>query len=156
MTQTWKTLTTCVICSNESFRSVPMNDKDLLVRLARDLLQGMLTTAHGDSFTVKPVPRRGTCIVERCARTIEAPCGGCREYYSCLRCVIAAELRVEEGRINAERDAELATLGLEDQDLDKFIDGFVESLCEAHMPFGAVLVEVWHVRRSFSASPTTS
>jgi hypothetical protein len=140
-----------MICTNEALRGLPMSDRSLLVRAARDLAQGMLTAAGS---TPNMAPRLGVCIVERCARMIEASCKGCREAI-CQRCSIAAELRGAETVINAERDAEIAALGIE-KTLDEIIDKIVEGLCGTHTPFGTVLVEEWYVRKIFTSPPAAS
>ena len=140
---------TCIVCTTEALRGVPMNDKDVLAYVARDLIQGMVSTMN-DKGSLKNFqrPRRGTCIVERCARAVEDLCGRCQKA-DCSRCVIAAELRAAEGRINADRDAELAELGIDDEDVEAVIDKMVENICADHAPFGSALASQWYSRRSF-------
>jgi len=138
----------CVVCANEAFRALPMRDNDVLARTAREFIQGMRATLGGDAGTtlmgaVKPSRRKGICMVERCARLVEAGCGNCRDT-GCQRCAIAAELRDAETRLNAERDAELISLGVDDQDLDEMIDKFVGNLCTDHRPFGHALIKEWY------------
>ncbi len=144
-------MSTCLVCSTEVLREMPMNDKDVLSRAASDLIQGMLLIDKDSFKNFKPPQRRGTCIVERCARTIEAACGGCRKS-ECQRCAVAAELRGAEDRINADRDAELAELGITGADREALIDEMVENLCTEHAAFGAVLAGQWYSRRSFLAA----
>lgn len=148
----------CIVCTTEAFRGMPMNDKDLLAQAAQEIIQGLVTGMasttlknNGMVENFQMPPRRGTCIVERCARAIEAPCEGCRKV-DCHRCAIAAELRSAEGRINAERDAEIADLGLDDEALEAFVDKLVESLCTDHAAFGSALAGQWYSRRSFLAA----
>lgn len=145
----------CMICATEGLKALPMHEKDLLVQVAREVLDGLVSTAQSAALkAIKPGPRRGVCIVERCALCVEAPCRGCREK-GCQRCVIAAELRAAEAHINAERDAELAARGFAEEDLDPLVDQFVENLCKEHVQFGSALVGEWYVRRrslSFSIS----
>lgn len=129
-----------------------MHENDVLVRVANEILSGMITTAQSATLKgIKPAPRRGVCIVERCARLVETACEACREQ-DCRRCAIAAELRAAEDRINAERDAELAALGLDDQDFDRLVDQFVDNLCAEHVAFGPVLAGEWYGRRSFAVA----
>lgn len=147
----------CVICANESFRALPMGDGDFLASTARHFIQGMRSTAGGDAGTVlmgavKPSRRKGVCMVERCALLVEVPCGGCREA-SCQRCAIAAELRDSEDRLNAERDAELIALGMDDQDLDDMVDKLVGNLCGDHRPFGRALIQEWYGQRDLTSAP---
>jgi hypothetical protein len=139
-------MSVCIVCSTEALRVMPMNDKEMLATCAREFIEGMIL-ARVDIKGLEP-PRRGTCIVERCARAVEEPCGRCRKA-ACQRCVIAAELRAAEGRINADRDAELAERGLADEDIEVFIDKMVSNVCTAHAPFGAALSGQWYSRRSF-------
>lgn len=136
-------LASCMLCS-DTFGVFDTRDKTVLGHLARDVLQGMLSTAQAVASNPSPLlgMRRGLCVVERCARAVEAPCGGCRET-ACQRCLIAAELRAAETRINAERDTELAQQ-ITDQDLDVLIDGLVKNLCEKHAAFGSVLFGEWY------------
>lgn len=116
----------------------------------------MVSTAQSTALKEIKIaaPRRGVCIVERCARSVEAPCGGCRSD-ACQRCLIAAELRAAEDHINAERDAELLELEVGDEDLDPLVDQFAKSLCAQHVPFGKVLVGEWYGRRSFSPAQSS-
>jgi hypothetical protein len=126
-----------------------MNDKEALSRAAQELIQGMISGLHDSKDSLKnlQLPRRGTCVVERCARIVEESCGGCRES-ACVRCTIAAELRAAQDRINVERDAELG-----DDDLEAAVDKLVESLCEKHAAFGSALAGQWYGRRAFLGSP---
>ena len=142
-----------MICANEALRGLPMNDRNLLVQTARDIVQGMRMTARGGIPDIKP-KRPGICAVERCARMIEVSCGGCRET-SCQRCLIAAELRAAEDRINDERDAELAELGLDDQSVDEIVDKIVEGLCDVHAPLKTMIVEEWYSRKIYTVPSTT-
>ena len=143
-----------MICTNETFRGLPMDDRELLAHVARAVIRGMVSTMRGGLKSLQtPRRRRGTCIVERCARVIEASCGACRRP-DCVRCEIAAELRAAEDRVNAERDAELAELGLDENDVEEVLDKMVEGLCGEHVPFGTVIVEEWYGRRTLLvASP---
>lgn len=136
----------CIICSTEVFRVVSMNDKDTLERLALKGIQAMLLGMGVGK--IEPTPRRGICIVERCAQFIEASCGSCHGL-DCQCCVIATKLREAEDRINAERDAELAELSLDDADPDSLLAKIVEDLCTEHVAFGLELVRQWYSRRSF-------
>ena len=140
-------MSACIVCSNDSFQSLPMHDSGVLARVARDLVQGM-TSLSKDSLKNFVPPRRGTCIVERCARFIETSCGGCRKA-DCPRCAMAADLRAVEDQINADRDAELIELGLASGDLEGMIDQMVENLCGDHAAFGPELLKQWYARRSF-------
>ena len=147
---------TCVVCATEALRALPMRDGDFLARTAREFLLGMRTSLGGDAGTalmgaVKLSRRKGVCMVERCARLVEAPCGRCRDA-SCQRCVIAAELRGAETQLNAARDAELITLGLDDEDLDDMIDKFVGNLCGEHRPFGHALIKEWYGQRDLTSA----
>lgn len=139
----------CLICANVAFRALPMADGELLALTAREFLRGMRLMA-GDSpelmGAVNPVPRKGVCMVERCARLVEASCGSCRGE-SCQRCVIAAELRDAENRLNGERDAEMRALGMDDDDLDEMVDKIAGSLCGEHAPFGTALLQEWYGKR---------
>jgi hypothetical protein len=150
---------TCLVCMNDAFRGLPMQDKDELGRRARDFIQGLLLTASQsskDSFKdFQPPRRRGVCLVERCARTVEALCGGCQES-GCPRCMIAAELRSAEDRIHGEREAELAELGFDDKDLEELIDKVVGGLCKDHAAFGAALAGQWYSRQNFLSFPTNT
>jgi hypothetical protein len=146
----------CLICSTDVLKALPMHEKDLLVRVVREILDGMVTTAQSSALKdIKPTPRRGVCIVARCALYVESSCGGCREE-GCARCMIAAELRSAEDRINAARDAELAALGVAEEDLDPLVDQLVENLCKEHVQFGSTLVDEWYVRRRSLATSATS
>jgi hypothetical protein len=140
----------CVICSTKVLREIPMHDRHLLVLAARDMLQGMRTASGGFLEPPMKPPRFGICVVERCARLIEASCGGCLET-TCQRCSIAAELRAAESRINAERDAEIAELG-SDQLIGEIVNKIAENLCGTHAPFGPVLVDEWYGRKIFAVS----
>lgn len=139
-------MSACIICSTEVFRVVSMNDKDTLERTALKAIQGLLLGVGVGK--IEPPPRRGTCIVERCARFIEASCRSCRGL-NCQRCAIVAELRCAENRINAERDTELAELSIDDRALDSLVDKIVENLCTEHIAFGSELTGQWYSRRSF-------
>ena len=147
----------CLICTNDVFRGLSMQDNDALGRCARDFIQGMVLTAaqssKGSFKSFQPSRRRGVCCVERCARVVEALCGGCQDP-GCHRCMIAAELRAAEGRINSEREAELAELGLDDKDLEELVDKVVGGLCEDHGAFGPALAGQWYRRQSFLSFPT--
>ena len=148
-------MTSCIICTNEAFCKLSMRDKEALALTARNLIGGMVSTLGSSRKSFQPPRRRGVCIVERCARSIEAPCNGCQEP-SCLRCSIAAELRRAEECINGERDEELAELGIDDKDLEELVDKIVENLCEDHAAFGAVLAGQWYRGRSFLAPATSA
>ncbi len=143
---TERPMSICIICSTEVFRGVSMNDKDTVEHLALKAIQGLLLGVGVGK--IEPPPRRGTCIVERCAQFIEASCRSCR-VLNCQRCAIVAELREAEDRINAERDAELAELSTDDVGLDSLIDKIVENLCIEHVAFGSELAGQWYSRRSF-------
>ncbi len=144
----------CIICSTEVFRVVFMNDKDTLERLALKAIQALLLGMGVGKIErrgvgkIEPTPRRGICIVERCAQFIEASCGSCHGL-DCQCCVMATKLREAEDRINAERDAELAELSLDDADPDSLLAKIVEDLCTEHVAFGLELVRQWYNRRSF-------
>lgn len=73
---------TCFICMNDALHGLPMQDKDELARRARDFVQGLILTAaqsnKGAFKDFQPSQRRGVCLVERCARAIEGPCGRCQ------------------------------------------------------------------------------
>ncbi len=141
---------TCLICSTVAFHGLPMHDKELLALAAREMIQGMLSGSL-ENFKPKFSKKHpGTCMVERCARFVETACGGCRTV-DCPRCAIAAELRAAEDRINAERDAEIATLNIADQLIEEILDQLVENLCEEHGAFGPALFGEWHGRRNFMA-----
>ena len=127
-------MSTCMICTNTVLADLPMTDKDQLGRVARTIIQGF---RQGIPNGIK-APRLGTCIVERCARLIEEACGSCA---TCQRCTIAAELRAAEGRINADRDAELVALTQADENINGIIDQFIEGLCPLHGPLGTALIE---------------
>lgn len=140
----------CMLCAHEGLRVLPMHERDRLVQVAREVLDGMASTARSEAMkAIKPARRRGSCVVERCARHVERSCGSCREV-ACPRCAIAAGLRAAEGQINAERDAELAAMGISDEDLDSLVDQLVANLCQLHVSFGPVLAGEWYTRRSFS------
>jgi hypothetical protein len=147
----------CFICTNNAFNRLSMQDTEALVLGAREFIHGMALSAsqyNQDSFRDFQSPRRrGVCIVERCARAIETSCRGCSEP-GCHRCRMAAELRAAEARINGERDAELAELGLDDKDLEEVVDKVCAGLCEGHGAFGAVLAGQWYSRRNFLISAT--
>jgi hypothetical protein len=138
----------CFICSTELFQERTLNDKSACDRLARQTIQGlrMSLSKSGSKSFASPPPRQGTCIVERCAQMIETSCRGCREI-DCPRCTIAAELRLAEARINAERDAELAELPPTNADLETLIDKIIENLCTEHATFGSALAEQWYNQR---------
>ncbi len=147
-------MSVCIVCTTAAFRGLSMSDKDVLARVARDFIQGMMLGRQESQDSLKNFqpPRRGTCIVERCARTIEAACESCQEP-SCQRCAIAAELRAAEKRINADRDAELMALA-DDTDLEALVDKMAESLCVDHVAFGPALAGQWYGRRGFLVSST--
>jgi hypothetical protein len=146
----------CLVCMNDAFRGLPMQDKDELALRARDFIQGLLLTAAQnvkDNFkNFQPPRRRGVGLVERCARAVEVLCGGCQKS-GCPRCTIAGELRFAEDRIHGEREAELAELGLDDKDFEELIDKVVGGLCKDHAPFGAALVGQWYSRQNFLSFP---
>ncbi len=129
-----------------------MTDGPVLVRVARDLIAGM-TSSFGDKESLKNFkpPRRGTCLVERCARFVEEVCFKCGKA-DCQRCAIAAELRAAEEQINADRDAELLDQ-FGSQELEHIVDNLVQSLCGDHGAFGPVLLKQWYARRSFIVDP---
>jgi len=128
-----------------------MNDRSALALVARDLVQGMVEGLRSskDSLKSLQLPSRGTRIVERCARTVEAPCRGCQKP-DCPRCAIAAELRAAESRINAERDAEL-----DDSDIEVVVDKLVADLCADHAAFGPALAGQWYGRGGVLGASTT-
>ena len=138
---------TCLICS-QGIQALP---EDLLVQVAQQVIQGFDMGA-GTLKGLKP-KREGVCIVERCARHVEAACGSCRSA-ECQRCAIAAGLRMAEDRINAERDAELAAIGMGEEQCDQLIDQLVTNLCAEHASFGSVLVKEWYGRRLSMSSRT--
>jgi hypothetical protein len=146
-------MTTCVICTNSGLRDLLQQDPRALAVVAHDFLKGLVDTAKNKTFAgLNPKPR-GVCIVERCAREIEATCKGCH-VPDCVRCACAAELRAAEDRIHAERDAELKELDVEDHEIDILIDRIVEGVCEQHRPFGLMLVNQWYGgRRRYEDSP---
>ena len=127
---------------------VPMDDTPLLITLARQMIEGLVSSRAAsrsgllDSF--RPADR-GTRVVERCARFIETACGKCQKA-DCARCSIAVELRSAEATINAARHAEIAELALNDDDLEGLIVSIVGSLCQQHDPFGHVLLDQWRAR----------
>jgi len=141
-------MSTCLVCATAFFQGLSMNDKEALARAAQELIQGMISGLHESKEGLKglQLPRRGTPVVERCARIVEEPCGGCQES-ACTRCTIAVELRAAEDRIYRERDAELS-----DDDLEAAVDKIIESLCEKHGAFGSALAGHWYSRRTFLAS----
>ena len=147
----------CFICMNDVLQGLAMQDKDELARRARDFVQGLILTAaqsNKEAFKdFQPSRRRGVCIVERCARLIEGPCGSCQGR-GCTRCELAAELRASKDRINDERAAELADLGFDDTDLEELVDKVVGGLCKEHVAFGSALVEQWYGRQHFLSFPT--
>jgi hypothetical protein len=140
---------TCLLCTNDIFSGVLMDDQHTLVTIARQVIHGMASAmGNGNSLkSFQPKRRRGICIVERCARLVEASCAACRDA-TCPRCTIAAELRAAEDQINAERDAELAVIGVSDEDIEEAIDRMVGGLCKEHVAFGAVIVGEWHDRQT--------
>lgn len=129
-----------------------MNDKETLTLAAQELIQGMIAGLRESKQNLKDLglPRRGTSVVERCSRIVEEPCGGCKEE-ACVRCTIAAELRAAQGRIDAERDAELG-----DADLEDAVDRLVEGLCEKHMAFGSALAGQWYSRRALLSTSSNT
>jgi hypothetical protein len=143
---------------NDAFRGLPMQDKDELALRACDFIQGLILTAtqsSKDNFKhFQPPRRRGVCLVERCARAVEALCGGCQKP-GCPRCMIAAELRSAEDRINGEREEELAELGFDDKDLEELVDKVVGGLCKDHVAFGSALAGQWYRRQNFLSFPTS-
>lgn len=150
---------TCFICMNDALHGLPMQDKDELARRARDFVQGLILTAaqsnKGAFKDFQPSQRRGVCLVERCARAIEGPCGRCQQQ-GCHRCELAAELRSSKDRITDEREAELAELGFDDTDLEELVDKVVGGLCGEHAAFGPALIGQWYGRQNFWSSPTSS
>ena len=151
-------MTACIICMTDAFRGLPMHDKDQLTHAAHELLQGLISgmtsiLGNKDSFKSFKPPRLGTCIVERCAQTLEVVCKGCRGP-SCQRCLLAAELRAAEDRINDERDAELSEL-FDNQTIEVMVDNMAKNLCENHVLFGPVLIGQCYSRRNFM-TPMTS
>jgi len=141
-------LSACIVCANLAFHELFMSDKEAF---ASSLIQGLLMPL-GSKSTLKnyKAMRRGVCIVERCARTIEAPCAGCQRA-DCERCAISAELRAAETRILAERDAELDS----DTYVEAVLNEMIEDLCPAHMALGSSLAGQWYGRRSFQSVDTT-
>jgi len=146
-------MSACIVCLTS--RELPMNDNTACERWAIKIIQGLLLPlgSKGSLASFVTPRRRGVCIVERCARSVEAPCGGCRKS-ACQRCAIAAELRAAEDRINDARDAELIELGVDDTDLEAVIDAMINNLCTDHTAFGAVLAGQWYGRQSFLFSST--
>lgn len=136
-----------------------MQDKDALTLRARDFVQGLILTAaqstQGAFKNFQLSRRRGVCVVERCARSIEGLCGGCQED-GCHRCMLAAELRSSKDQISAARDAELAGLGFDDTDLEELVDKVVSGLCEEHVAFGPALMGQWYGRQTFLSSSTSN
>ncbi len=154
-------MSTCLVCMNDALRGLLLQDKDECARAAHDFIQGMILTAgqstqsHRDVFKgFQPLRRRGVGLVERCARVIEASCGGCLED-GCPRCMIAAELRSAEDRLHDEREAELAGLGADDEVLEELIDKIVGGLCKEHSAFGSALAGQWYNRQNFLSPPTS-
>jgi hypothetical protein len=149
---------TCLICMNDAFRGLAMQDKEALALSARDFIQGLILTAAQSSKDIfksfQPSRRRGICLVERCARVIEVLCGGCQKP-DCHRCTISAELRAAEDRINGEREVELAELGFDDKDLEERVDKVVWGLCKEHVAFGSALAGQWYSRQNFLSYPTS-
>lgn len=147
----------CIICMNDSLRGLVMQDKDALALCAREFIQGLVLTAAQSGKDIfknfQPPRHQGVCLVERCARAIETLCGGCQKP-GCHRCMIAAELRSAEDRINGEREAELAELDFEDKDLEDLVDKVVEGLCKDHVAFGFALAGQWYSRQNFLSFPT--
>ena len=151
----------CMMCTNASLQLVPTRTPEDRVAFARHVIQGLLvgvaSAREPASFAAikasrpSPLPRVGTCIVERCAQMIERPCNACRSTI-CPRCVVAQELRDNEERINSERDAELALLDEPptEDDLDGYVDGIAKSLCGAHRPVGDALIQEWYARKTFT------
>jgi hypothetical protein len=143
----------CIVCANDCFRDLPMDNSAVLTHVARDFIQGMSSTlGNKDGLKNFQSKRRGTCIVERCARFIEAPCHGCRKA-DCQRCTIVAELRAAEDQINADRDAELIEL-VSGDDLEEVVDNMIGNLCADHAAFGPVLMGQWFTRRNFMTETT--
>ena len=141
----------CFACSTGVLRGVLMNDEAALDRLAREFIQGILLGVDRGKLKVsirsfKPPQRRGTCVVERCARFVETPCGACLGP-GCQRCAIAADLRAARERIHADRDAELAELGVDDEQLETFVDQVIANLCAEHAPLGPALARHWYERQ---------
>jgi hypothetical protein len=122
-----------------------MYDDDALASVARDVIEGLLVPSRNGTFRGLKPARRGTCVVERCAQFIEEACHKCQNA-DCSRCTIAADLRSAQERINAERDAEIDSLGLSDQDLEGVVVKIAEGLCADHARFGSVLLEQWHAQ----------
>lgn len=138
-------MTTCLICANEALQVLPLTNKSQLADAARGILHGIRQGVVPDGLKSQ---RPGICAVERCARLIEESCGGCAH---CQRCSIAAELRAAEGRINADRDAELAALERTDDTVHRIIDQLVEGLCGLHAPLGTALIEECYARKLLSS-----
>lgn len=151
-------MSNCLICTNDTLGQLPLHDKDVRMQVARDLISGMTSGLQKPGICGsmqklgKRPPRRGTCIVERCALEIEISCGRCGKI-DCLRCSIAAELRAAEDRINTERDAELDAMGIDENDLELAISNILDNLCATHTLFGSALAEQWYGRQNF-AEPT--
>lgn len=139
-------MSACIVCANPSFHELFLRDT---AGLANGMIQGLLLPmgSKGILDNFKP-QRRGTCLVERCAQTVEAACMGCRKA-GCPRCSIAAELRAAEARLEAERDAEIVELGV---DIEGLIDAIIKQFCTAHVALGKELAGQWYVRRSFQVS----
>lgn len=143
----------CLICTNSAYSWLSMQDKAAVAGAAGDFIQGLILMAaqsdKGSFKSFQPSRCRGACSVERCARTVEAPCGGCQES-GCQRCSIATELRAAKDRIHSEREAELVDLGFDDKDLEELIDKVVGGVCEDHAAFGSALAGQWHNRQNLS------
>ena len=151
-------VTPCLLCTQQVPEGVLSGDPIALAQAARGLIQGLATSLHNNTAVLKsfqPIRRRGTSLVERCARHVEEPCGRCGTK-ECARCAIAVELRAAEDRLNDERDAELAQLELADEDIERVLDKIVGGLCEQHNTFGPVLLREWYALRSLAPSAPTA
>ncbi len=139
-------MSACIVCANPSFHELFLRDT---AGLANGMIQGLLLpmSSKGVLENFKP-QRRGTCLVERCAQTVEAACGSCREA-GCPRCSIAAELRAAEARLNAERDTEISELGV---DIEGLLNDMITQFCTVHVALGRELAGQWYGRRSFQVS----
>jgi hypothetical protein len=130
-----------------------MEDKQAVMKAVRDFIEGLIVMADRSDKdfikSFKPSRRRGVCSVERCALAIESPCGSCQAF-GCQRCLIAAELRAAKARIHDEREAELADLGFDNEDLEELIDKVVGGICPDHAAFGSELAGQWYNRQNFS------
>lgn len=144
-------MSVCLVCTNTIFLGLSMTDETELRRVAHEVIQGMILGLSSSKASLKDLqlPHRGTRVVERCARTVEAPCRGCQKP-DCPRCAIAAELRAAESRINAERDAEL-----DDSDIEVVVDKLVADLCADHAAFGPALAGQWYGRGGVLGASTT-